>query len=1029
MADVNPMKLKGVVAAMMERQAQELKAPPSGVIGGLWEKATGEIQKYNEAATHHVEIKTKFDAVMQKLKRTQEEADELTKQLRDGLIEEGEAAEEARQKLKALTDQVESLTSESEEMAESVDQSTQALEMMNKGGGILRNGMVALAAKVGGAAASFYGFREAITTVDDSLKLGSKTVGDFGSRYLAPTLATTLNYEQALFRVASAAWDWHNVVKESSWELMKFGINAEETRNIIGTYADGLRLTTTNQHNLIQQTQQMTEDTGFLSKLLRVNTDELANATVDASRRFGKSTTEMADDLAGLYVSVEQIKLTSRDTVVSFSDLTRATLEAQSSFQGYNFNLRSTANILGNVVARAQEQGATYEMSMKAAEGLAGVITGGKAPDWAKYIAGRDMLSAARKAVEDVKKEGLGKGLREELGKQFKIKPEELAGLSDIQVQLAKQFSLDPTTKAGKAQLKGLENLTKNYKKYGALSSAKMAEELLRGTEQSNEAMFGMMKKMADKPEGRELLMRVWGLDEAAATAATLALHTADSVEDFTKIQQEAKSATAGRKPVSAADLKEQTGEYTKAISQAQAGIVGQLTNILSALKVNPMISGAIGVGGTVTSVGVQALQSGLGEMVGKLMAESRIGQTGANVAGRAYEGIRSGAGRLRAMTTGRGPTVSEAFGRMFGRGGGGMYGPAPAPGPSLGSRAMTGLSKAATGVTDGFKAAGKGLKAMRTGLNAMGGPITNVVGKLGQMGGPMAALAGKAGLVGLAGAAGVAVGSLIRLIPGVDSFTEGLINSAAKLFGFEGALDKAETAQAALSNKSEGVQRAIKNVTAGITTDYEKDSLARMKARVQLENATKEDLEAYAKKIASTGKLTEEEAMVRLEKLAGEKVDYDKLRKLREEESQKNLETERTGATELMKARMDASKKMREGGDTTTAEQLDQTGAALLTPKESQPMPSDMPLVMPPASTGMTKLPSPAGWPESPQAKREARHREEARRQQQRRQGGGGQPRTGRASVRPDGSINLNIMIPRDALDQSNTQSDGYVR
>jgi hypothetical protein len=120
--------------------------------------------------------------------------------------------------------------------------------------------------------------------------------------------------------------------------------------------------------------------------------------------------------------------------------------------------------------------------------------------------------------------------------------------------------------------------------------------------------------------------MRVWGLDEAAATAATLALHTAESVEDFTRIEREAKAGTAARKPPTVADLREQTEGFAKAVRQSEQGIVGSLGAILSALKTNPMVGGAMGLAGTATTAGVQVLQAGAGEAVGKMLAGSRGG-------------------------------------------------------------------------------------------------------------------------------------------------------------------------------------------------------------------------------------------------------------------------------------------------------------------------------------------------------------------------------------------------------------------
>jgi len=1039
MAEIQAQKLKGIVASMMERQAQETKAAPSGVIGGLWEKATGEIERYNKALEDHVKLDTKRKRLIQKMTDAQERIDELNREIAEGLRDEGDAAAEASKEIHDLTKQMERLQNENRETAESANLSTQSLNEMAKGGSILKNGLTALLAKVGGTATALFGLSNAIMGVDERFALAAKSVGALGADALAPTADKTASYADSLIAVGKHTWAWHNAITDATWSLAKFGIGSEETKNMIVSLSDGLRLTTNNQEDLIKQTSQMTQDIGFMSKLLRVNTDELATATVDASKRFGRSTTTMANDLAGLYDSIQTIKSGSKDTVMSFSDMTRATLEAQSSFQGYNFNLKTTANLLGNVVAKAQEQGATYEMSMKAAQGLANVITGGKAPDWAKYLAGKDMLTQMRSVVRDAEKEG-----------------------ANIQERLAAAFSIDADSPAGKKQLEGLENLAKNYKKYGNLSSAKMAEELLRGTEKSNEAMFEMMKKQADRPEGRELLMRVWGLDEAAATAATLALHSAESVKDFTRIQEDAKAATAGRKPPSVNDLREQTGAFAAAIGQAGAGIKGNLENILNALKQNPLVSGALGVGGAAMTGGVSVLQAGLGEAVGKHLADSRVGTKLASVAGGAINRVAGVAGK-----------VLKAPLRLPGMAARGV-GAAARAAPSMMGGVLSGGAAAADVVTsmrsggmvwtEAAKKQGKAMQALTKVSSKVSGAFGAVKGGLAKMNSSLMSVASgagsKAGLVGLAAVVGVAVGSVIRLIPGVDGFTQGLIDSAAKLFGFKGALSDAEVQQEALNNKSAGIAKAIKQVTEGITTDYEKDSLKHMIAVRQLQGLRDEDLSGFAKKISDNEKITEKEAMVRLKTLRAEKVDNAKFLAARKE-TMKDVAPEKQKAAERkksVKSRLEVARASIEAAapvvtqltpdqkQAVTAQVAMELGPEMQT--MAQPMFQKLEEAFTTHWTTSTDLARSFWQQQMPAMAIDSWNRVGAAFEQRLgvptslplpggRAGGGAAPgtpagaagagtRMGGAVVRPDGSISLNVMIPRDALSQSESQAAG---
>ena len=1035
MAEITGQSLKGIVASMMEKQAQQTRAAPTGLVGGLWEKATGEVKAYNEAIEENVKLKTEQQKRIIKMSRIQKQLDQINREVTQGLRDGKDAAKETAAEIKELTRDMDGLQKENEQAAESLNRSTQALREMNDGGGILKNGLSALIAKVGGSAAAFFSWSEALTSIDTRLRFATKSISDAAE--------ATGDYSVSLDRVWEHSNRWDTAINQTTVSLAQMGIGAEDSRKIMESMSDGLRLTTENQGELITNTSQMSQDIGLMSKLLRVNTDDLANATVEASKRFGKSTGDMANDLAGLFDSFQEIKKGSKDTVVNFSDLTRATLEAQSSFQGYNFNLKSTANILGNVVAKAQEQGATYEMSMKAAQGLAGVITGGKAPDWAKYLAGKDMLKQVRQTVgkaKDLSEEG-SEEIRGALVKQFKVNPKDLEGLSDIQLSLAKQFSLDPTSEAGKKQIEGLENLSKNYKKYGRLSSAKMTEELLRGTKQSNEAMFDMMKKQADKPEGREMLMRVWGLDEAAATAATLALHTAGSVEDFTKIEQEAKKGTAERKPTTMKDVREQTETFVKAMGSMEAGIVGSLKNILGALKQNPMISGAVGAAGAASTVGIQALQMGIGSSIAAALGKSKVFGALGNVLNRVTGG---GAVAGAADLAGAVPTRTGLLSRLRG---------VTKRGPTVGQAARGVVSAATKAPGIALSGLTKAAQAAKGGLGSVAGGLVKMAGRAG----PLAAVAA-------VGAAGFAAGTALRkLVPGLDGFAQGLFDSTAKLLGFKGTVSDAEAAQDALNNKSEGISKAIRQVTEGITTDYEKDSFKHMVAVRQLQGLREEDLEGYAKKVAESGQLTEDEAMERLRKLQAETVDNQKFMEARKEALGEDEPKQGKRRSTVGKAIAAAAPVVTELTDeqraavtgqvaTQMAPEIREMAVPLFEQMASQSTEYHQALNESMTShwTTTTDLATAFWRDQMPALAIDAWNRVGAAFEQRlgvptslpiaggtaagpAGQGAAGRAdlatgtRLGNAVVGPDGTINLNVMIPRDALERSNTQSAGY--
>jgi hypothetical protein len=180
--------------------------------------------------------------------------------------------------------------------------------------------------------------------------------------------------------------------------------------------------------------------------------------------------------------------------------------------------------------------------------------------------------------------------------------------------------------------------------------------------------------------------------------------------------------------------------------------------------------------------------------------------------------------------------------------------------GRGLGGLAMRGGGMAISGVSKLLPLAATGLKAA-------------------------AGLAGPAAAVAAAGAAGYALGTALRkLFPQIDTFTEGLMNSTAKLLGFEHAMDDQEVANEALKNKSVGVQRAIAQAIDAVNNISKEGSYEFMVGARQLKQMHDEDLKAYAEQIHERTGMDEEEAFNRLKKLRDTKVDDKKFLEARKE-------------------------------------------------------------------------------------------------------------------------------------------------
>jgi hypothetical protein len=152
-----------------------------------------------------------------------------------------------------------------------------------------------------------------------------------------------------------------------------------------------------------------------------------------------------------------------------------------------------------------------------------------------------------------------------------------------------------------------------------------MTEEMLRVSRTVMKAMLQIMEKTSSGPEMREVLKQVWGLDDQAATAATLALRRGgfdsmmDEMETF-------KEQTKDRKPVDIETVKGQTQEFVRVMGVGNKGIEG-VKNVLQSFFANPIMASIAGIGGLAMSGLLQALQMGAGVAVAGACQKS--GMTG----------------------------------------------------------------------------------------------------------------------------------------------------------------------------------------------------------------------------------------------------------------------------------------------------------------------------------------------------------------------------------------------------------------
>jgi len=748
--------LKGIAAGMMTKSAGSMKA--SGALGDTISNIGEQIQEQTALLNSREKVEEKLLQNQKDLQKVQLKMQKLQKMEKDQLYKFPGDADKAAKALKKLTEAERELKEAKAETNDEWEKTNKQINEFNSKQSFWASGAKLMIGKVAGIATAYFSWSKALDSVDYRLKMSSQSITDMG----IALDGTAGGYK----RIVDEGLKWNEAINDTVRDLSLMGMRADETKGIMTKLAGGLALTTAKQKDMIGMTQQMTKDIGFLSRLIGTSTEELADATVAASEKFGTSTKAMSQDMTQMYLAITQLRDQAPNAVLGIRQLTKQALNAQAAFQGYSLNLRNTASVMGLLSEKAQAQGASIQGATAMATQMFDLMTGQKAPDWAKYMAGDKLRKEVKKAI----------GV-------FDL--ESVEGMKAARVSLAKEMGTG-INDLNDNQLKGLQDIANNWKEYGSLSAANMTQEMLGGTEGGMKAMMTLMQKTTQGTDQREMFKAIWGLDDQAATAAALAFKKGfaekGGVDAFFQDMQALKQESEGRQPPTIDDVKKQTLDTVKAIGQARTGIMGTIAAYMEGLAENPAITGIIGALGAGASGAMQAVTSGAAQgVMGKL---GGIGFGGAGLLAGSAKAVAAG---------GAGTTLAGA----------------------------AGASGAATGAG---------------GFAAVALPVA------------------------LAGAVGVGIGSLLRLIPGVDSFAESIFNAHAKMLDLPHSMDDLEAAQAGLaaSLRNPELNKSLQEqsqVVRGRVTDERRIAIQQR----SLAEMSNEDLMARAKAMVKSDKMNKQ--------------------------------------------------------------------------------------------------------------------------------------------------------------------------
>ncbi len=1005
MVDINSQSLRGIAGSMISKARKQTLEAPKGVVGKAYEAVTGQIKEYNEAVEKLADAEAKAGEVDRKLAEVRRKLEAINTKVRQGLVvdektrkklnklteeERKQALDKIRERLRQETEKLTAteadLGKKREKLTATISRTSSNVQELTRHNSIMGNGLVMLTSKVAGLATAFFSLRDALKTIEVRVKFAAASIAEQGV-----VIDGTLNN---LVKLKDETLAWNDTVTQTVERLGKMGMSAQETYGLLGTLRKEIRLSVEEQGKLRDFTGEAAENIGHMAVLLQVNTEELATATTGASKRFGKSIRSMGDEMAGMYDEIQRIRTATDGAVVDFRDITRATLEAQASFQGYNLNLRTTAAVLGGMTAKMQEQGATYEMAQKGAEQLFGVLAGGKAPDWAKYMAGKDLQSEVRSAL---------KGVELAFDKTGKILPKKL---ELVKSALGEAFGPETLKELTDAQVVNLQDFAVNWKKYGKLSSANMTEEMFRGSKSGMKAMLTIMEKTSKGPEMREVLKRVWGLDDQAATAATVALRRGG----FDKMMQEIgtlKAETEGRKPPTIKDLKDQTADMVHNLGIANKGLEGLKNSLLSRFE-DPIFATVMGITGAGLSGLMQALQMGAGVAVAGAFSKSGMagalaGSTKSLGSMAKFLGKTGGKAVLLTAAFAAGFAVMTWFRKKF---------------PDVFNAFDRGIQGVVDGVMKSFDFLTGGVFDLNLAINeeeAAHRGLTSVLDANSEAGKSanrnMLALA-KTVEKGAKGAGAETSAQAIRFIKGFKGVQlEELAERIAKSTKMDEAkvmtrLKGLQAMKVTLPQKYLDKLALAETVEKGAT---EVGAETSAQAIQFLKGYKPEDLEELAKQLAKKSKLGKEEIMQRMMDL--------RAMKAAAKEAQQGGRRPR-GAREPG-VRKPGAKTAREPGVRPSgarepgAKAARKPGVPLARMPAAEPM-AAMALAEPALLERVARA-TPGPPDPAPKAATAGRPT------------GGQGIRQGRASVDPDGTINLKVMIPRDALDRSNNLASAY--
>jgi hypothetical protein len=378
--------------------------------------------------------------------------------------------------------------------------------------------------------------------------------------------------------------------EEAHAQLVKFGNDLEKDHELFDHFSRALA--DIGVDHTVGSISKLVVQTEILSKALDITSDEALASVQEGMAKTGKSAEEANDDLASIYQTIQagnkQAKAEFGHSVFGMRKFTEQVLNVRTNIRGYNVDVKSLTSFMAGAVNEATKFGASQEQATKASKTLAEIVTSG-APDWVKYLGGKDLISSM--VGIDLSKPGGVDAIKKKMGELPADAIKQLTVLQEMQKKgLIQEY--DYTRQVNsilEGTTAGMEANFKVMKKYAGNSSVGMSILGAMGVTDPDDQrnIFMMMKDAKFSP---------MQLAKTVESAKANALEKLEKGKD-TERQKSAKAfvETFASDPGIAALFKTASGKSL--VTQIKEGLdtAFVLKGILAASVLNATLGGPVG--------------------------------------------------------------------------------------------------------------------------------------------------------------------------------------------------------------------------------------------------------------------------------------------------------------------------------------------------------------------------------------------------------------------------------------------------